>query len=184
MRGGRRLAILALVGAVVLTAAPRAARAHDAPERAGAAALPGSPRPSLAVIGPAPPFTLVAPRRPAPGAGRVGRVDEAPPRRRNRSPRAPLPDRRRGPDPGDLQPRPVRRAPGAPRHSRAARAPRSLTCLKTAPSRTGRSSSTASRRLGEPARLADRRARGARRSDLAGAGDGRAALRADRAPAG
>src|SRR5439155_486363 len=41
MRGGRRLAILALVGAVVLTAAPRAARAHDAPERAGAGALPG-----------------------------------------------------------------------------------------------------------------------------------------------
>src|SRR2546425_817188 len=61
MRGGRRLAILALVGAVVLTAAPRAARAHDAPERAGAAALPGSPSPSLAVIGPAPPFTLVDP---------------------------------------------------------------------------------------------------------------------------
>src|SRR5207245_10584906 len=61
MRGGRRLAILTLVGAVVLTAAPRAARAHDAPERAGAAALPGSPSPSLAVIGPAPPFTLVDP---------------------------------------------------------------------------------------------------------------------------
>src|SRR3989454_6427350 len=61
MRGGRRLAILALVGAVVLTAAPRAARAHDAPERAGAAALPGSPSPSLAVIGPAPPFALVDP---------------------------------------------------------------------------------------------------------------------------
>src|SRR2546426_5782741 len=61
MRGGRRLAILALVGAVVLTAAPRAARALDAPERAGAAALPGSPSPSLAVIGPAPPFTLVDP---------------------------------------------------------------------------------------------------------------------------
>src|SRR2546425_10175355 len=61
MRGGRRLAILALVGAVVLTAAPRAARAHDAPERAGAAALPGSPSPSLAVIGSAPPFTLVDP---------------------------------------------------------------------------------------------------------------------------
>src|SRR5207249_4130735 len=49
------------VGAGVLTAAPRAARAHDAPERAGAAALPGSPSPSLAVIGPAPPFTLVDP---------------------------------------------------------------------------------------------------------------------------
>src|SRR3989442_1646737 len=61
MRGGRRLAILALVGAVVLTAAPPAARALDAPERAGAAALPGSPSPSLAVIGPAPPFTLVDP---------------------------------------------------------------------------------------------------------------------------
>src|SRR2546428_2278171 len=61
MRGGRWLAILTLVGAVVLTAAPRAARAHDAPERAGAAALPGSPSPSLAVIGPAPPFTLVDP---------------------------------------------------------------------------------------------------------------------------
>src|SRR5437879_12938345 len=61
MRGGRRLAILTLVGAVVLTAAPRAARAHDAPERAGAAALPGSPSPSLAVIGPAPPFALVDP---------------------------------------------------------------------------------------------------------------------------
>src|SRR2546425_12089457 len=61
MRGGRRLAILALVGAVVLTAAPRAARAHDAPERAGAAALPGSPSPSLAVIGPSPPFALVDP---------------------------------------------------------------------------------------------------------------------------
>src|SRR5207247_1471579 len=61
MRGGRRLAILALVGAVVLTAAPRAARAPDAPARAGAAALPGSPSPSLAVIGPAPPFTLVDP---------------------------------------------------------------------------------------------------------------------------
>src|SRR2546422_4869948 len=61
MRGGRRLAMLALVGAVVLTAAPRAARAHDGPERAGAAALPGSPSPSLAVIGPAPPFTLVDP---------------------------------------------------------------------------------------------------------------------------
>src|SRR2546430_13814916 len=61
MRGGSRLAILALVGAVVLTAAPRAARAHDARARAGAAALPGSPSPSLAVIGPAPPFTLVDP---------------------------------------------------------------------------------------------------------------------------
>src|SRR3989442_3943272 len=61
MRGGRRLAILALVGAVVLTAAPRAACALDAPERAGPAALPGSPSPSLAVIGPAPPFTLVDP---------------------------------------------------------------------------------------------------------------------------
>src|SRR2546430_2809541 len=61
MGGGRRLAILTLVGAVVLTAAPRAARAPDAQERAGAAALPGSPSPSLAVIGPAPPFTLVDP---------------------------------------------------------------------------------------------------------------------------
>src|SRR5438552_16354149 len=61
MRGGRRLAILAFVAAVVLTAAPRAARSHDAPERAEAAALPGSPSPSLAVIGPAPPFTLVDP---------------------------------------------------------------------------------------------------------------------------
>src|SRR2546422_6195779 len=62
MRGGRRLAILVLVGALLLTAAPRAAHAHDAPERAGAAAaLPGSPSPSLAVIGPAPPFTLVDP---------------------------------------------------------------------------------------------------------------------------
>src|SRR3989442_4049324 len=61
MRGGRRLAILALVGAVVLTAAPRAARGHAAPGHAGAAALSGSPSPSLAVIGPAPPFTLVDP---------------------------------------------------------------------------------------------------------------------------
>src|SRR2546428_7568056 len=61
MRGGRRLAILALVGAVVLTAAPRAARAHAARERAGPAALRGSPSPSLAVIGPAPPFALVDP---------------------------------------------------------------------------------------------------------------------------
>src|SRR2546428_11026400 len=61
MRGGRRLAMLVLVGAVVLTAAPRAARAHAARERAGPAALRGSPSPSLAVIGPAPPFALVDP---------------------------------------------------------------------------------------------------------------------------
>src|SRR2546428_441513 len=61
MRGGRWLAILTLVGAVVLTAAARAAGAHDGPERAGAAAPPGSPSPSLAVIGPAPPFALVDP---------------------------------------------------------------------------------------------------------------------------
>src|SRR5438132_8891596 len=61
MRGGRRLAILVLVGAPLLTAAPRAAHAHNAPERTGAAALPFSPSPSLAVIGPAPPFTLVDP---------------------------------------------------------------------------------------------------------------------------
>src|SRR2546427_13210848 len=61
MRGGRRLAILTLVRAVVLTAAPRAAAATAAPEPAGAAALPGSPSRSLAVIGPAPPFALVDP---------------------------------------------------------------------------------------------------------------------------
>src|SRR2546428_842437 len=129
MRGGRPLAHLALRRAGVLIAAAPAARALRAAPRRDAHALRDGVRrgPARLDVPPRPA------RRPAPGAGRVGRVDEAPPRRRNRSPRAPLPDRRRGPDPGDLQPRPVRRAPGAPRHSRAARAPRSLTLAEDRP---------------------------------------------------
>src|SRR5881296_3223972 len=57
MRGGRQLASLVLVAALLLAVAPRPARAHDAPQRAGAARLL-STHPSLGVIGRAPRFTL------------------------------------------------------------------------------------------------------------------------------
>src|SRR2546427_187605 len=57
MRGGRQLASLVLVAALLLAAAPRPARAHDAPQSAGAARLL-STHPNLGVIGRAPRFTL------------------------------------------------------------------------------------------------------------------------------
>jgi len=74
MRGGRQLASLVLVAALLLAAAPRPARAHDAPQSAGAARLL-STHPSLGVIGRAPRFTLGDPEgRPVSLTDFAGRI--------------------------------------------------------------------------------------------------------------
>src|SRR5436309_14283544 len=74
MRGGRQLASLVLVAALLLAVAPRPARAHDAPQRAGAARLL-STHPSLGVIGRAPRFTLGDPEgRPVSLTDLAGRI--------------------------------------------------------------------------------------------------------------
>ena len=60
MRGGRRLAVCALAGALALTAAPRPGASHDAGPGRGVppAPAPFTARPSLGVIRPALDFTL------------------------------------------------------------------------------------------------------------------------------
>src|SRR3989442_13566469 len=74
MRGGRQLASLVLVAALMLAVAPRPVRAHDAPQSAGAARLL-STHPSLGVIGRAPPFTLGDPEgRPVSLTDFAGRI--------------------------------------------------------------------------------------------------------------
>src|SRR3989442_14220347 len=74
MRGGRQLASLVLVAALLPAAAPRPARAHDAPQSAGAARLL-STHPSLGVIGRAPRFTLGDPEgRPVSLTDFAGRI--------------------------------------------------------------------------------------------------------------
>src|SRR5947209_7689197 len=75
MRGGRQLASLVLVAALLLAAAPRPARAHDAPQGAGAPAGLLSTHPSLGVIGRAPRFTLGDPEgRPVSLTDFAGRI--------------------------------------------------------------------------------------------------------------
>lgn len=58
MRGGRRLASVVLVAALLLGPAPRSARAHDAPRSGGGPTRLLSIHPSLGVIREAPRFTL------------------------------------------------------------------------------------------------------------------------------
>ena len=75
MRGGRQLAILVLIAALLLAVAPRPARAHDTPQSAGAPARLLSTHPSLSVIGRAPPFTLGDPEgRPVSLTDFAGRI--------------------------------------------------------------------------------------------------------------
>jgi len=75
MRGGRRLANVVLVAALLLAVAPRPARAHDAPQSAGAPSRLLSTHPSLGVIGRAPPFTLGDPEgRPVSLTDFAGRI--------------------------------------------------------------------------------------------------------------
>src|SRR5256712_5624642 len=74
MRGGRQLASLVLVAALMLAVAPRPVRAHDAPQSAGARPLPPT-HPSLGVVGRAPPFTLGDPEgRPVSLTDFAGRI--------------------------------------------------------------------------------------------------------------
>ena len=59
MRRARRLALPALVAALVTTGGPPSGAAHDVAGRGVAAARPFSTSPSLGVIGPAPPLALL-----------------------------------------------------------------------------------------------------------------------------